>query len=130
MEEIKIQWWGISRSRSFSVYLDSKPVVTYKLKKDIWHNSDYNIWQKFPILQSGSKLKICLRDGTEDPWEMKKMFGIRNIVINGRAGHFRNKNEKFKNLVLHHLFKERMDAETILMLEFLIEQSNTKEEDS
>ena len=129
MEEIEIQWWGISRSQSFSVCLDSKSVMTYKLKKDKCHNRDYNIWQKMPILQSGSKLKINLREGTEDPWKMKKMFGIRNIVINGRAGHFGDKNEKFKNLVLHHLFKEKMDPETILMLKFLIEKHERSQQE-
>lgn len=114
VDAIHIQWWGISRAQKFTVFATSSHHPTEHSSStindvDAWtvqcseaddvskareHEDgydEYNMWTNLPAGRFGPVptrgIKVHLTDGREDPWGMRKFFGIRRwIVIGKRVG--------------------------------------------
>ena len=87
VKEVGIQWWGISVSRDYTVLAAGKEGEFQRVcgKEDELEGPEgYNSWSKLPgwTLET-HRMRIELRDGVKDPWDMGKWFGIRNIVVKG-----------------------------------------------
>eukprot|EP00929_Paragymnodinium_shiwhaense_P044513 TRINITY_DN22827_c0_g1_i1.p1 TRINITY_DN22827_c0_g1~~TRINITY_DN22827_c0_g1_i1.p1 ORF type:complete len:465 (+),score=48.53 TRINITY_DN22827_c0_g1_i1:241-1635(+) len=85
---VRIQWWGISDAKTFRILSseDGEHFTLQRTNKDvIKFSAGYNCWVEVPGWETPTKLvRLELEEGRADPWGMKKMFGIRQVVLSGR----------------------------------------------
>lgn len=84
---VKIKWWGISFSRSFTINAsqDGNQFIPMKSKAEEEQSPrGYNEWSVFSGWEGRwRKLRIEMEDGQLDPWGKNKWFGIRQILVQG-----------------------------------------------
>ena len=85
--EMKIRWWGISVSKDYTVLAAGREGGFQKVcdtEAELESPEGYNSWSKLDGWDLETcKIRIELKDGNLDPWDMGKWFGIRNIVAQG-----------------------------------------------
>jgi len=87
VENLDIQWWGSSVSKNFVVSATSGTIYQQvKITEDaVEKPQGLNSWSKFEGWEVKTrKIKLELKDGSLDPWGMKKYFGIRQINVKGQ----------------------------------------------
>ena len=116
ISEIRIQWWGISRAKEFSISLDDFKIIEFKEKKC----SGYNFWTTVNTdhREEIQKITLDLRKGVEDPWKMKKKLGIRQILIFGKMQD--GEKDSLENFILKTFTPDLADTETKLIVPFLL----------
>ena len=84
VEHVKLQWWGSSVAKEVSLLFstDGKIFESCKLKT-LASDLKLNRWISFPIQLVASDVRLELKHGTQDPWGMKKNFGLRNVLVLG-----------------------------------------------
>jgi len=89
--ELKIQWWGISVSKDYTVLVAGRDCEFQKVcdtEAELESPEGYNSWSRLEgWSQETLRIRIELKDGQMDPWNMGKLFGIRNIVVQGMEAH-------------------------------------------
>ena len=132
VQEIRIQWWGISRSKSLDIQIDDSSMVKYKEPYGKNNRFKYNSWQTFQINSNGKRLKFKLDDGVKDPWGKNKNFGIRNIEIIGifkedaaLASSSSNQSLKLRKFMIETVNLNN-DAETSVMIDFVVQKYSNK----
>lgn len=88
----RVQWWGVSKSDTFRVLstVDSKDNCVFNVQRTQSDatavSSRYNGWTDVPGWDDiTARIRLELADGHKDPWGKNKLFGIRQVVIFGRA---------------------------------------------
>ena len=85
VSQVRIQWWGISVSKDYTILAAGQDGVFHEVgntKTGLESPEEYNSWSKVQGWSAKTyKIRIELRDGCLDPWDMGKWFGIRNIVV-------------------------------------------------
>ena len=87
IEQVEIQWWGLSVSRSLTISSSTGQEYQHvRSSRDDKNNpQDYNEWSYFEGWSEPTNLlKFELNDGKLDPWGMGKYFGIRQILVKGQ----------------------------------------------
>ena len=86
--EMRIQWWGISVSKDYTVLAAGGDCGFQKVcdtAEELESPEGFNSWSRLQgWTQETKRIRIELKDGQMDPWNMGKLFGIRNIVVEGR----------------------------------------------
>lgn len=85
VSEVKIQWWGVSVSKDYTLLAAGHNGVFHEVGNtgsEVESPEEYNSWSKLKGWTAETyKIRIELRDGCLDPWDMGKWFGIRNIIV-------------------------------------------------
>ena len=86
--ELKIQWWGISVSKDYTVLAAGREGEFQKVcdtEAELESPEGYNSWSKLEGWDLETrKIRIELKDGQLDHWGKRKLFGIRRIVVQGK----------------------------------------------
>ena len=89
--ELRIQWWGISVSKDYTVLAAERDGEFQKVcdtEAELESPEGYNSWSRLQgWTQETQRIRIELKNGQMDPWNMGKWFGIRNIVVQGMEAH-------------------------------------------
>mmetsp|Transcript_30875 Transcript_30875/g.67596 ORF Transcript_30875/g.67596 Transcript_30875/m.67596 type:complete len:646 (-) Transcript_30875:42-1979(-) len=89
IHEVKIQWWGISVAKRFSLLFavdNDAPFAEARNHVGVPGPSDeYNGWTTLPVSGAGParRLRLELADGRMDPWGKNMLFGIRQVLVSG-----------------------------------------------
>ena len=85
IDQLKIHWWGHSKSRDFDVQAEvDGQFVDARSESDEHIDGWFNAWSTINGWEmKTTKISFKLRDGQLDPWYGKYYFGIRQIVILG-----------------------------------------------
>merc|ERR1711915_556059 len=86
VSSLEIQWWGSSVSKDFCILAAEEDSFEHvKHSSDAYENpSGLNSLTRFTGWNIKTrKVKIELKEGTLDPWGMRKYFGIRQVNIYG-----------------------------------------------
>ena len=88
VSEVRIQWWGISISKDYTVLAAGQDGVFHEVgntRSEVESPQGYNSWSKLNGWSTETcKIRIELKDGCLDPWGKGMWFGIRNILVQGR----------------------------------------------
>jgi hypothetical protein len=87
VDSLDIQWWGSSVSRNFSIFASlGEDFEQVKHNNDAFENPDgLNSYSRFTGWNEPTRfVKFLLKEGSLDPWGMKKYFGIRQINMRGK----------------------------------------------
>jgi len=89
--DVRIQWWGISVSKDYTVLAagqDGEFQKVFDTEAELESAEGYNSWSRLPgWSQETHRIRIELKEGQMDPWNMGKWIGIRNIVVEGMEAH-------------------------------------------
>ena len=79
---------GISVSKDYTLLAAGEDGVFHEVgntRSEVESPEGYNSWSKLAgWIAETCRIRIELRDGCLDPWDMGKRFGLRNILVNGR----------------------------------------------
>ena len=91
VSSVEIQWWGISWSKKYEIYICDDEEDSAKFHLVATQESatvsprDYNEWSKLPGWKEKTrKIKFVLKEGELDPWDMNVWIGIRQIKVYGK----------------------------------------------
>ena len=82
LTSIRIQWWGVSRSKKFEILVNETEVISYVEEQ----NPKLNGWTSFNDLEleNVTAISIALSEGQEDCWGKNLHLGIRQIQFYGK----------------------------------------------
>ena len=87
-DSIRLQWWGISEAKTYTLKLLFSGAESACLKKidadSYGNNGAYNSWTTFKLNKNAPKLtglELSLENGTLDPWNKGVHIGMRNIEV-------------------------------------------------
>ena len=88
--EIRIKWWASCHSDNYKIFTCLKDGSNLQERASCHDCIDPNNWNAYSTMQlSKTKkfdtqiIKLSLKDGHDDPWQQKKLLGIRSVNVYG-----------------------------------------------
>ena len=81
VEQISLQWWGISAAKEIAILISTDEQHFHKKQViNLETVSEPNSWESIKLGLAASDIRIELRNGQ---WNNAKYFGLRNVVVYG-----------------------------------------------
>ena len=88
VERLSLQWWGVSISRDYTILAAAEDGDFHEVQTrdgEVESPEGCNSWSRLPGWpQDTRRIRIELREGCLDPWDMGKWFGMRRLEVEGQ----------------------------------------------